>query len=654
MNRSSAPAPSAAPRSSRRWLAAGGGLASVGALIAVFAFTDPFWQARFGRGVPALTETRRSTWTMESIHGAVTGWTDQVALKRGSGGALPLVDLAVDPTSGGVFAADMSGRLRSMPSSSPAEVGNPFTGLLAGLAPLDDGRTALLLGKSGYGSDYFIRLPGTPDVDIPLGFCTRLLATDGTTIFYATKQARLGCISGHGERLWEIVLPQVPSSLVANREGRVLVGDDRGGITLVGPGGAIEQAFSLGGYPITAVAFARNGTALIAVDRAGAVGWFDRSGKRYGDYQSGAGNERILSMVEIGRSLHLVTARGQAFRLELPELTIGLSLPALRMLRVGSAFLFGVLAVIGFVSFSRRTTRTVRETGRRLAEARIAYLLLLPTFLLLAVFNFYPMATALGYSFWKFSLTSPMEFAGLDNFREMAADPYVRGGVVNMAILLVTGVIKLIVFPLLAAELVFWLSSPRLQQFFRAIVTFPAVVPGVVMVLVWKMIYDPYNGLLNLLLRAVGLGNLGRAWLGDEHSALWAVVCFNFPWINLLIFLIFLGGLLQIDRNLFEAADIDGASVRQRFLHIDLPALRPKLHLAVTLIFLWSVQDYASVLILTGGGPGVSTYVPALQMFQLISGGLNLGYSSAIGLVLFALVLAFTYFSRRHHGEDGA
>jgi ABC-type sugar transport system permease subunit len=289
---------------------------------------------------------------------------------------------------------------------------------------------------------------------------------------------------------------------------------------------------------------------------------------------------------------------------------------------------------------------------RRVGAARVAYFLLLPTFLLLAVFNYYPMATALGYSFWKFSLTTPMEFVGWDNFRQMADDPYLRQGTLNMVLLLATGIVKLMALPLLAAELVFWIASPRWQQFFRAAVTFPAVVPGVVMVLVWKMIYDPYSGLLNLLLKAAGLETLQHAWLGDEHTALWAVVFFNFPWINLLIFLIFLGGLLQIDRNLFEAADMDGASVAQRFVHIDLPALRPKLQVALTLIFLWSVQDYASVLILTGGGPGVSTYVPALQMFEQISGGQNLGYSSAIGLVLFALVLGFTLLSRRLNRED--
>ena len=97
---------------------------------------------------------------------------------------------------------------------------------------------------------------------------------------------------------------------------------------------------------------------------------------------------------------------------------------------------------------------------------------------------------------------------------------------------------------------------------------------------------------------------------------------------------------------------MDGATVLQRFWHVDLPALRPKMNVAVTLIFIWSVQDFTSVLILTGGGPGMATYVPALQMFQQISDGHNLGYSSAIGLALFLSVVVFTLVGRKLNREE--
>ena len=97
---------------------------------------------------------------------------------------------------------------------------------------------------------------------------------------------------------------------------------------------------------------------------------------------------------------------------------------------------------------------------------------------------------------------------------------------------------------------------------------------------------------------------------------------------------------------------MDGATILQRFWSVDLPALRPQMNVAITLIFIWSVQDFASVLILTGGGPGMATYVPALQMFTQISDGHNLGYSSAIGMVLFLAVVAFTLAVRKFNREE--
>ena len=637
-----------------RWLAISAVVAGIVGFAATIAVTAPGNLARHGLGIAQPTETRRATWVVESAESSITGWVDHVSLNAET--PTPIVDLVIDPISGAVFATDTSRRLATLPAVTNGNA-KAFEGLLAGLAVLDDGRIALCLGRSGYGSDYFVRLPvdSTPRSavsDIPLGFCTRLLGTNGTSIFYATKQARLGRISATGTREWEIVLPQISTALSVTKEGSVLVGDDRGGLTLVNSSGAVVASFPASDHPITAVSLIRNGSGIVAVDRAGNVGVFNRSGSRLGQYESGAGRERIHAVIEHHDDVLLVGSGGVIHRLVLPEKLPTMSFKAFEQLRATTMVGGAALILVGLFAFSRRATGALRSGARRVGSARVAYFLLLPTFLLLALFNYFPMATALGYSFWNFSLTSPMEFAGLDNFRAMASDPYVRQGSLNMLVLLVTGVVKMMVLPLLAAELVFWLASQRLQQFFRAAVTFPAIVPGVVMVLVWKMIYDPYSGLLNLSLRALGFADAQRAWLGDEHSALWAVVFFNFPWINLLIFLIFLGGLIQVDRNLFEAADIDGASVTQRFLHIDLPALRPKLMLALTLIFLWSVQDYASVLILTGGGPGVSTYVPALQMFQQISGGQNLGYSSAIGLVLFALVLGFAFFMRRFNREE--
>lgn len=599
-------------------------------------------------------ESARHAWSVNSGQGRIAGFIDTLSVRsRSDQSPRPLLDLAIDPVSSRLLAADPTGRLRGL-AEAGSETTARFAGLITGVKPLDDGRLVFCLGHSGFGADYFILLvdpknPGVGESVLPTNFCTTLLASNGRDIYYATKHARLAQVSPEGTERWKVVLAQPPMALGVARDGRVAAGDDRGDLTMISATGQVQRAFRASEFPLTAVAFLGE-EAVLATDANGEGRVFTTAGRELARFTFGAAAGRIRAIVPVQRELYLATDGGSVLGVHGLDPLPAAEDPRLARWRyAGMAILAGVGGLLA-MSASRR----VQGFGERAWRARAAYALVLPTFGLLALFCYYPMVTALGYSFVKFSLTSPWEFVGLDNFRAMVSDPYLAKSVINMIILLVTGLVKMIVMPLLAAELIFWLPWERWQQFFRSAMIFPAVLPGVVMVLVWKMIYDPYSGLINVTLRALGLSDKAHAWLGDGDLALWSVVFYNFPWINLLIFLIFLGGLIQIDRSLFEASDMDGASVWQRFRYVDLPALKPKLTLAVTLIFIWSVQDFASVLILTGGGPGMATYVPALQMFEQISDGHNLGYTSAIGFVLFLVVVTFTFFNLRFNREQDA
>ena len=623
-----------------------------GGLTAVERVTAPQIREREVRPV-------RQTWTVNSSEGMIRGFSDVLTLTAGPGEpAAETIDLLSDPVSSRLLGADPAGRLRTLVAENPRPAKDGIKALMTGVAALGDGRVVFCLGRSGFGTDYFLLVvdparPEAADGRIPTGFCTTLLAATGSDIYYATKQARVAKIAADGVPAWKVALAQIPTALAVSPSGLVAAGDERGGLTLIAASGGISRVMTVSQFPVTAVSFLDAET-LVAIDGPGRVSVFNREGRLYRHFELESGAARIRAIVARPGVVEFVSDTGRVFAVRgiepLPRLSLG-AWTTLKLL--GTAILMLATVLLGMAG-SESAVAGLKRFGVRARSGRAGYLLLLPTFGLLALFSYYPMATALGYSFGKFSLTAPWEFAGLDNFRAMADDPYLGQSVANMLILLATGLVKMIVLPLLAAELIFWLPSERWQQFFRAAVIFPAVVPGVVLVLVWKMIYDPYNGLLNVSLRALGWEGATHAWLGDERYALASVVFYNFPWINLLIFLIFLGGLVQIDRSLFEAVEMDGASVWQRFRHIDLPALRPKLNVAVTLIFIWSVQDFASVLILTGGGPGTATYVPALQMFQQISDGHNLGYSSAIGLGLFLVVVGFTLLIRKLNQEEEA
>jgi len=275
-----------------------------------------------------------------------------------------------------------------------------------------------------------------------------------------------------------------------------------------------------------------------------------------------------------------------------------------------------------------------------------------PAIALIGVFTYYPAITAVYYSLTDFSLRNVTQFVGLQNYQQIiTSDFYFRTGLVNMALIVITSMIKAVTVPLLVAELIFWLRNKTHQYVFRTLFVLPAVVPGLVFTLLWKQVYDPRTGLLNQLLAVVGLPQLQRAWLGDAGTALWAVIGVGFPYVDAFAFLILLGGLLNINGEFFDAAKVDGASWWSRFRHIDLPLLVSQFRILLFFAITGTVQGFAAIFILTQGGPGTATYVPALQMYLRISNG-DFGYASAIGVVLFAMILVATLFILRFRRQD--
>ncbi|MBA3379656.1 MAG: sugar ABC transporter permease, partial [Chloroflexia bacterium] len=297
--------------------------------------------------------------------------------------------------------------------------------------------------------------------------------------------------------------------------------------------------------------------------------------------------------------------------------------------------------------------KVATRTMRRAWKARIAYLFALPAVALIALFSYYPAAMAIYYSFTNYSLRSITEWVGFDNYQNILFDdPYFRVGIKNMLIITVTSVIKTLTVPLLIAELIFWLRNSWHSYIFRTLFILPTVVPGLVFTLMWRQIYDPDTGLINELLGVLGLDNLQTAWLGNPETALWAIIGVGFPWVDAFALLILLGGLLNINSELFDAAKVDGASVWQRFRNIDLPLLVPQFRILLFFAIAGTVQGFVSIFILTRGGPGMTTYIPSLQMYMRIADG-DFGYASAVGVILFLFILVATFVVLRLRRNDG-
>jgi ABC-type sugar transport system permease subunit len=289
----------------------------------------------------------------------------------------------------------------------------------------------------------------------------------------------------------------------------------------------------------------------------------------------------------------------------------------------------------------------LRRTWKRFWQARISYVMLVPTFALLAIFNYYPAFSGLYHSLTVWNDDGTSHFIGLDNFRAMGQDHYLTIGLTNLLILLIAGLIKTVLFPLAAAETIYHLRSQRAQYLARTAFVVPTVVPVVAIILVWQFIYDPNLGLLNQFLGGIGLSSWKHSWLGEPGYALGAIIGVGFPWITALPLLVLYAGLIAIPGEVLESAVVDGAGTFRRIWSMHLPLLMGQIKLLMILTFIAGIQDFNGILILTGGGPLDSTYVPGLEMYYNITRFSNKGFAAAIGVVLFVAILIVTIIQLR-------
>ena len=301
--------------------------------------------------------------------------------------------------------------------------------------------------------------------------------------------------------------------------------------------------------------------------------------------------------------------------------------------------MLGIVLVLfgGFAS-----VQVARSQGPAKYRARTAYLLLFPTVFLLVAFNYFPALSGLYHAFTEWESGRDPVFNGLDNFRRLFADDALYVGFGNMLVLLLAALVKATVVPFLAVELILYLAGDRMRYFFRTAFVLPMVVPALVGVLIWRLIYNPDMGLLNQSLQSLGLYGLTANWLGDPDLALGAIIGMGFPWIGAFGLLIYLAGLLGIAPDIYDAYKVESTNTLRRIWHLDIPLVAGQTRLLVILTFIGSVQDFQTVLIMTRGGPGLATYVPALRMYNEAFVYGHFGYGAAIGLLLFVLVLAIT------------
>ena len=270
-----------------------------------------------------------------------------------------------------------------------------------------------------------------------------------------------------------------------------------------------------------------------------------------------------------------------------------------------------------------------RRLGRDFA---LAYILLIPLILILFVLLAYPIASALWITLQDKTIGMVGRFIGLENYRELLLDDPFFWQVVRNGFIFTIGSVVLKLFVGMIMALV--LNQPLvLRGLWRGLLLMPWVAPTVVTALSWRWILD-LTGVLNLMLRDLGLMKTSIPWLAQYGTAMFSLVLVNtwrgFPFFGITL----LAGLQAIPQELYEAADIDGASVWQRFRYVTMPSLRTVILVVTILSMIWTFNDFSVVWLLTGGGPGHATDVFATYTYKLGFITSRLGYGQTVSVIL--------------------
>lgn len=278
-----------------------------------------------------------------------------------------------------------------------------------------------------------------------------------------------------------------------------------------------------------------------------------------------------------------------------------------------------------------RKGRSRVKKGRR-AEARVAYLFLLPTIILLSVFRIFPLIWGFVISLTSATISDPGEFIGAANYLRALTDPNFRASIVNAGVILLA-VPVFVVIPMILAILIDQGVPGR--GFFRSVYFFPVVLSSVIIGSIFSMVLA-FNGSLNGLLKLVGLP--GVDWLGRSSTALPVTLAIQ-SWSTFgMGVLIFLAGLSTVPKDMVEAARLEGAKMWQVWWHVIIPALRPiiEFSLVITTIGLLTSM-FGLIYVLTGGGPGTATTVPEYLIWAA-QGRLNQpAYAAALSIILFVI-----------------
>lgn len=285
-------------------------------------------------------------------------------------------------------------------------------------------------------------------------------------------------------------------------------------------------------------------------------------------------------------------------------------------------------------------------TKNDLKNMRLGLLFISPWLLGFIIFTIYPFISSLVYSFCIYNGVAASKFVGLRNYIELFTDSKFYLSLYNTFYYTIIAVPLGIVLGILVALL---LSQPiRFLSFFRTTIYIPVIVPTVASSILWLWLLNPEVGLINWLLSIIGIK--GPGWLADPKWSKAALILMA-QWGMGQSVLIYLSGLKDVPKELYESADIDGASGFTKFFHITLPMITPVILYNLIMGVIWSLQYFTQAYVMTGGGPVNSTLFYSLYLFQNAFQLFSFGYASAMAWILFIIIAVLVYILLKTSGR---
>lgn len=269
------------------------------------------------------------------------------------------------------------------------------------------------------------------------------------------------------------------------------------------------------------------------------------------------------------------------------------------------------------------------------------YMLIAPIIIFVVLVYGYPLLLTIKYSFQEVSLIgNKNEFIGLKNYIKVLSDEkFYNTLILTFKWVALTLSLKIGVGFIMA---LFLNGNLYFKKVLRFLILIPWAIPQIVVAILWAWILDGQYGYLNYYLESFGFIDTAIKWLTDPNLAIVSTAVVD-AWIGIpLVTMIFISGLSNVSDSLYEAADIDGANVFQKFLYITLPSIKKVLIIALTLTTIWTFNAFNVIYVLTGGGPMDGTETIMIKIYHEAFGKYNLGMSSTLAVIVFLILIGLS------------